>query len=115
MTPKKRINGTLARREFLATMGAGAAILANPFAAHGLADSSIIPSPLKAGSIDRPGAAVIGLGNRGRGLATWQLAAYADVLAVCDVDLRRAGSVAEDIYTATGRRVDIYQDYRRLL
>jgi predicted dehydrogenase len=115
MTRKKSIKSILARREFLATMGAGAAFLANPFSSHALADSSIIPSPLKARSSDRPGTAVVGLGNRGRGLATWQLGSYADVLAVCDVDLRRARSVAEDIYKATGRKVETYQDYRRLL
>ncbi|MGM0531612.1 MAG: Gfo/Idh/MocA family protein [Bacteroidota bacterium] len=115
MTRKKSIKSTLARREFLATLGAGAAMLANPFSSHAQADPSIISSPLKAGSSDRPCVAVIGLGNRGRGMATWQIPAYADVLAICDVDLRRARSVAEDIYKKTGRRVDVYQDYRLLL
>lgn len=102
MKPKKIIKNTLGRREFLATMGAGTAILANPFAMHGMVDSSIIPSPLKAGSSDRLGAAVIGLGLRGRGMATWQMPAYADVLAICDIDLRKVRSVAEGIYKITG-------------
>jgi predicted dehydrogenase len=66
-------------------------------------------------SRDRLRAAVIGLGNRGRGLAEWQTPPYADVLAICDVDLRRAYPAAKAIETRTARKVDVVQDYRRLL
>lgn len=64
---------------------------------------------------DRPVGAVIGLGGRGRGIAEWQMPPYADVVAICDVDLRKTEPAAEAIYKATGRKVDVYQDYRRLL
>jgi predicted dehydrogenase len=59
--------------------------------------------------------AVIGLGNRGRGMAEWQFPPYMDVVAICDVDLRKTGRVAEAIQRRTGREVDVCQDYRRLL
>ena len=40
---------------------------------------------------------------------------FADVVAICDVDLRKTGPVAEEIKRRTGRTVDIYQDYRQVL
>ena len=59
--------------------------------------------------------AVIGLGNRGRGIAEWQMPPFADVRAICDVDLRKTTVVAKTLLAKTGRKVDIYQDYRRVL
>jgi predicted dehydrogenase len=86
----------------------GAAILG------GVPAATPLPAAATKGA-DRPAAAVIGLGNRGRGMAEWQLPPFADVLAVCDVDLRKTGPAAEAVGKRTGRKVEVYQDYRRLL
>jgi predicted dehydrogenase len=64
---------------------------------------------------DRPTGAVIGLGNRGRGIAEWQFPPFVDVVAICDVDLRKTAAVADEILRQTGPKFDIYQDYRRVL
>ena len=80
-----------------------------------LAPSGTFSSPLPTRSGDRPAAAVIGLGNRGRGMAEWQLPPFADVVALCEVNLEKTGPVVEAIAKRTGRKVEIYRDYRRLL
>lgn len=64
---------------------------------------------------DRPAGAVIGLGNRGRGIAEWQMPPFADVVAICDVDLRKTEPIARRLRTKTGRKVEVFQDYRQLL
>jgi predicted dehydrogenase len=97
------------RRGFLASVGvSGAAIFG------GIATAApAFPEPVR-GS-DRPVAAVIGLGSRGRGMAEWQMPPFADVVAICDVDLRKTVSVAKLLHQKTDRKVEIYQDYRRIL
>ena len=100
----------MARRSFLqaATFG-GAFLCVDPWLRTSAASQPTVDSG------DRLRAAVIGLGNRGRGMAEWQFPPFMDVVAICDVDLRKTDAVAEAIERRTGRRVDIYQDYRRLL
>jgi predicted dehydrogenase len=95
------------RREFLKTAGGTAVWSSVP------AGASAAPQAVRGD--DRPVGAVIGLGGRGRGMAEWQMPPYADVVAICDVDLRKAGPVVEALYKRTGRKVEVYQDYRRLL
>ncbi len=64
---------------------------------------------------DRPIAAVIGTGGRGTSMGVHQFGKFADVVAVCDVDLREAGRAAAIIERKLGVRPKIYQDYRKLL
>jgi predicted dehydrogenase len=98
-----------ARRSFLKTLAVGGA---GVFA--GLPDRlRAAPSPTPRG--DRPAGAVIGLGNRGRGIAEWQMPPFAEVVAICDVDLRKTVAVARRLQQKTGRKVEVFQDYRRLL
>ena len=102
--------GKLARRRFLQLTGiGGAALTSGPFLWVVKGSDQIVRGH------DRPAGAVIGLGNRGKGMAEWQMPPYADVLAICDVDLRKMGPVAEEIEKRTGRKVEVYQDYRRIL
>ena len=113
-TTKKRFEsksgkGTFTRREFIATAGLGTGALLSPLS---LASN---PSFQTLSSSDRPAAAVIGLGNRGNGMALWQMPPFADVVAVCDVDRRRSRSVSGDFYRKTGRKIEVYEDYRRIL
>jgi predicted dehydrogenase len=74
-----------------------------------------LPAAKAARKSDRPACAVVGLGNRGRGMAEWQFAPFADVAAICDVDQRKTAAVAAAIQKRTGRKVDVYADYRRIL
>ena len=97
------------RRSFLKTLAVGGA---GVFA--GLPVSSQA-APAASARGDRPAGAVIGLGNRGRGIAEWQMPPYADVVAICDVDLRKTAPVARTLRKKTGRTVEVFQDYRRLL
>ncbi len=59
---------------------------------------------------DRPLVGAIGMGGRGSAI-TKQASQLGDVVAVCDVDLRRA----ERAKAEYGDRTEVYQDYRRLL
>ena len=94
-------------RDFLKILGGSA--LADPL--HG--EGTCAPERIK--GTDRPRCAVIGLGNRGRGMAEWQIPPFADVLAVCDVDARKLAPVAEAVRKRTGRAPQVYTDYRRIL
>jgi len=95
------------RRDFLRTAGVAAMVSAVP------GEASPVPQAIR--TSERPVAAVIGLGGRGQGLAEWQTPPFADVVAICDVDLRKTGKVAQTLAAKTGRKVEIEQDYRRLL
>lgn len=96
-----------ARRDFLFTAGVAVAAGAVGF------DAAAAPAPVRGSG--RPTCAVIGLGNRGRGMAEWQMPPFADVLAICDVDSRKTGRVAAALEKRTGRKVEVYSDYRRIL
>jgi predicted dehydrogenase len=62
---------------------------------------------------DRPGVALIGCG--GQGTRDAQSAAnFGEVVAVCDVDLKRAEAAAEKL-TVDGKKPKIYRDFRRVL
>jgi predicted dehydrogenase len=97
------------RREFLKTLAVGGAGVMG--GVPGLWGAT--PPAVSRG--DRPAGAVIGLGNRGRGIAEWQMPTFADVVAICDVDLRKTVPVARRLSAKTGRKVEVFQDYRRLL
>ncbi len=62
---------------------------------------------------DRPGVALIGGGGQGTRDAQ-NAANWGDVVAVCDVDQKRAAAAAEKL-TVAGRAPAIYTDFRRLL
>ena len=64
---------------------------------------------------DRPVAAVIGVGGRGTSMAWHQFGRHADLVAICDADLREAERAAATIETKLGTRPKIYQNYRELL
>jgi predicted dehydrogenase len=64
---------------------------------------------------ERPLAAVVGVGGRGRDLAEWQTPPFADVVAICDVDLGKTERTVQTVLKNTGRKVEVYQDYRRIL
>lgn len=101
------------RRKFLTT--AGAAVLATAAAASPVR-ARAASSPVRAASSrHRPAVAIVGLGRRGRSMALQQMAPYVDIVALCDVDRRKTGPVAEALQAATGRKVEVVQDYRRLL
>jgi predicted dehydrogenase len=106
---KKSVKNSFTRREFMSTAGLGAASLLSPLAFTSCKSNT--PVTIK----DRPTAAVIGVGHRGGGIATWQFPPYIDVIAICDVDRRRAQVTAEELLKRTGRLPSIYLDYRKLL
>jgi len=64
---------------------------------------------------------MIGTGNLGRRhhlgilLKADRIKQRVDVAAVCDVDRNRANEAAQDCLRIAGRRVGVYEDYRRLL
>ena len=64
---------------------------------------------------DRPIAAVIGAGGRGTSMGWHQFGHFADLVAICDVDLREAERAAATIEAKIGVRPKVYQDYRKLL
>ena len=64
---------------------------------------------------DRPIAAVIGTGGRGTSMGWHQFGHFADLVAICDVDLREAERAAATIEEKIGVRPKIYHDYRKLL
>ena len=62
---------------------------------------------------DRPLVGAIGVGGRGRGIAT-QAASLGQVVAICDVDANHARQAREDKRLGRGQ-ADVVADYRRLL
>ncbi len=59
---------------------------------------------------DRPRIGAVGVGGRGSGILA-QAAQFGDVVAVCDVDRKRA----EGAQARFAGKPDVYQDYRRLI
>lgn len=91
---------SLNRRGFLkAGMAAGCAGFAAPW---------VLPSRAL-GANERVVIGSIGVGNMGRGLAR-SFSGRADIAAICDVYLPRAGQVAESVDAP-----DVYSDYREML
>jgi len=88
---------SLSRRCFLAQSAVGVAALS----ASGRAAES---------KDERLRVGCVGVGGRGSGISK-QAAQYGDIVAVCDVDLRRA----EAAKAGFAPKADVYQDYRRLL
>lgn len=62
---------------------------------------------------DRPGIALIGAGGQGTRDAQ-NAAGWGDVVAVCDVDEKRAAAAVEKL-TVDGRAPRVYRDFRRVL
>lgn len=100
----------LPRRDFLKTAGAAALALSG-----GLAGRAQTARPAVRLAPDRPRLAIVGLGGRGRSMALQQMASFFDIVALCDADLRKPAPVAKALEAKTGRKVEIVQDYRRLL
>jgi len=104
MSPKKQQS----RRDFLSrsatTAAASAALAYFPWTKSALAFNS---------KNDRPQVGAIGVGSRGGGdIASQRF--FADILAVCDVDLDRAEAAKAHEKIGKGK-ADVYQDYRRVL
>jgi predicted dehydrogenase len=99
---------TSSRREFLlqsSSIAAGAMTAPYFFATQ----KSLAQESKSAG--DRPHIGQIGCGGQGNGITNGALR-YGDVLAVCDVDSRRA----EQAKARQGKgKADIYEDYRKVL
>ena len=65
---------------------------------------------------DRPTFALIGTGGRGQPLARHEMLPYADLVALCDVNISRAQGFADELAKENlVKNVDVLQDYRRLL
>ncbi len=98
------------RRDFLrASATATACGILLPFAGslgRTMADETQSPN-------ERPRVGCIGLGGMGRGDAK-AVKRYGDILAVCDVDRKRA-EFARDEKSLGNGKADIYEDYRKLL
>jgi len=109
----------IGRRSFLKRSATGLATVA--------ALPTIIPATAlgKGGKLppsDRVVVGFIGTGNLGRThhlkkfcLQNEKVAPRIDVAAVCDVDRNRRNQAARDCKNVTGRRVDMYEDFRKLL
>ena len=96
----------MSRRQWLTSTAAGLAVPYWFTASRSQAETS---------KNDRPIAAVIGAGGRGTSMGWHQFGHFADLVAICDVDLREAERAAATIEAKIGIRPKIYQDYRKLL
>jgi myo-inositol 2-dehydrogenase / D-chiro-inositol 1-dehydrogenase len=95
------------RREFLrSTAALTAASAVAPYCSTG---ENVRADEAKSKN-DRPHVGAIGVGARGL-VVTREAAKFGNVVAVCDVDLRRA----EEAKAVLGGKPEIYQDYRKLL
>jgi predicted dehydrogenase len=98
------------RRQFLQSSAAAAGAAA--FAA---------PAIVQAGANDRVRVAIAGLGGRGRrsiGAALYQMIAQNQnvaVVAMCDCDEHRMQAAAVEAEKLTGKKPDLYVDFRKLL
>ena len=98
----------ISRRDFLrrASLAAAATGLPPWFLEQTL-DAAEPAKPTSAN--DRPGVALIGCGGRGRAIAK-EAAAFGNIVAVCDVDAKRAAQAAQQFAGAQG-----FADFRKLL
>jgi predicted dehydrogenase len=103
----------VSRRTFLQRCSLAAAVTGLPRWAVERDLIAAETSPRKPAANDRPGVALIGAGGQGtsdaRNAANW-----GDVVAVCDVDQKRAEAAAEKL-TVEGKKPAIYADFRRVL
>ena len=95
------------RRDFLKTSGAAAAAVTVPYFAW--TEKAFANTLLN----DRPRIGCIGVGSMGSGDARGH-AGFGDILAVCDVDSRRAESAKSNDRIGKGK-ADAYTDYRKVL
>jgi len=98
---------TISRRSFLGTSAAAATAAATPYFAWSQ------PAFANRAATDRPRIACIGVGSMGTGDAR-EHARFGDILAVCDVDSRRAEQARNDDTIGKGK-ADASGDYRRVL
>jgi len=103
----------ISRRRFLKTSLATAAATGLPgwFIERELATAA--PAPARPGPNDRPGVALVGCGGQGRG-DTGNARRFGDIVAVCDADIRRAESAA-DQFSRDGKKPKVYRDFRKLM
>jgi predicted dehydrogenase len=100
------------RREFLSDSFFLAALTAAAVAVP----SGVMAQPKSVRpSADKLRIGVIGLNGRGKAHIDGYLSNQnADVVAVCDIDLRTAEKTAAGIATKTGKKPKVYQDLRKL-
>ena len=96
------------RRHFLQGCGAAAAAAVLPGC------QTPRPAARRLSPNDRPGIALIGCGGQGTNVAR-MAASHGEVLAVCDVDEKRARASAERLAVEGKPRPEIVKDFRRLL
>ena len=103
----------VSRRRFLKTTLTTAAATGLPgwFIERELAAAA--PATKRPGPNDRPGVALVGCGGQGRG-DTSSARRFGDIVAVCDADIRRAESAAEQ-FSRDGKKPKVYRDFRKLM
>jgi hypothetical protein len=103
----------VSRRAFLKRCSAFAAASGLPlwFVEQQLAAAEVVSKPVAAN--DRPNVALIGCGGQGTRDAQ-NAATFGNVVAVCDVDTKRAAASAEKL-KVDGKTPQIYTDFRRIL
>ncbi|MDO8539524.1 MAG: Gfo/Idh/MocA family oxidoreductase [Opitutaceae bacterium] len=108
-----RFRFEISRRSFLRRCSLAAAATGLPlwFLERELAAASVRPKKLSAN--DRPGVALVGCGGMGKNDAA-NASGFGDVLALADVDEKRAASAVER-FTVDGKAPQVYADFRRLL
>lgn len=93
------------RRNFLKAIAGGPAL-----AALGL--TAVTQGPIRGGSVK---GAVIGTGDMGKGLIAQCQREFIDIKALCDINPKRRGAVAETLVNAGWPRPREYDDWREML
>ncbi|MDP3070958.1 MAG: Gfo/Idh/MocA family oxidoreductase [Opitutaceae bacterium] len=108
-------SATFSRRGFVRRCAALAAASGLPlwFVERQLAAAEA-PAPKKPAPNDRPGFALIGCGGQGTGDSR-NAANWGDLVAVCDVDAKRAAETAAKLTPEGKPAPKIYSDFRRVL
>jgi predicted dehydrogenase len=102
----------VSRRSFVKQCAALAAILGVPlWYAENVLRAADTPRRLTPN--DRPGIALVGCGGMGKGDAL-NASNHGEIVAVCDVDDRRAQEAAEKL-TIEGKRPRVYSDFREVM
>lgn len=103
----------ISRRNFLKTSATAAAAAGLPLWFWEREAALAAPAPATASPNDRPGIALVGCGGMGRGDAA-NATRFGDIVAVCDVDRRRAEEAAKQ-FTKGEKKPAIYDDFRKVM
>lgn len=103
----------ISRRHFLKTSATAAVAAGLPLWFWEREAALAAPAPAAASPNDRPGIALVGCGGMGRGDAA-NATRFGDIVAVCDVDRRRAEEAAKQ-FTKGEKKPAIYDDFRKVM